>query len=47
MSPSDQIVSEIIDGFGGLVALFLATWFNTFIAPILTTVAGWFGLATG
>ncbi len=47
MSPGEQIISEMIDGFGGLVSLFLTTWFNAFITPVLTMVAGWFGLATG
>ena len=47
MSPSEAIIGELIDSFGALVTLFFTTWFTTFVSPILTTVAGLFGITTG
>ncbi len=45
-SPQEQIISEMIGNFGGLISLFFTTLFTTFVSPLLTTIAGWFGLTT-
>jgi hypothetical protein len=46
MSTGQVFIGEMIDSFGTLVTLFFTTWFTTFVSPILTIVAGLFGLTT-
>ncbi len=47
MSTGQVFINEMIDSLGALVTLVFTTWFTTFVSPILTAVAGLFGLPTG
>jgi len=45
MSPGEEMIHTAIGSLGALMTAMLTGWFNTFVAPFWTIVAGWFGLA--
>ncbi len=40
-------MNEFFGSLGALMTAMLLGWYGTFVAPLLTMVAGWIGLTTG
>lgn len=47
MSPLKDLITTLIDSFGAFMTTLLTGWYDAFIGPFFTVVAGWFGLPTG